>query len=163
MDDAPAFEISQVTGSAELADITAGLLGRLPSWFGIPEANAQYVESATRLPGLVARADAESIGVLLYRRHFAEAAEIHLMAVSPSWHRRGVGRALVNALSSKISVDGCRALQVKTLGPTHPDRGYAKTRAFYRSVGFLPLEETNGLWPDNSCLIMVKWLSPACG
>jgi hypothetical protein len=59
--------------------------------------------------------------------------------------------------------DGCRALHVKTLGPTHPDRGYAKTRAFYRSVGFLPLEETNGLWPDNPCLIMVKWLSLACG
>ncbi|MBF8194014.1 GNAT family N-acetyltransferase [Nonomuraea sp. K274] len=153
--------MSQVAGSAELADITAGLLGLLPSWFGIPESNAGYIESATHLPGLVARADAEPIGVLLCRRHFAEAAEIDLMGVTPSWHRRGVGRALVSRLSSDLITDGCQALQVKTLGPAHPDPGYARTRAFYRSVGFLPLEETNDLWPGNPCLIMVKWLSQA--
>jgi GNAT superfamily N-acetyltransferase len=100
-------------GSVELADITARLLGQLPSWFGIPESNAEYVESATRLPGLVARtdtADTEAIGVLLHRRHFVEAAEIHLMAVAPSWHRRGVGRALVNVLASNVSTDGCQML-----------------------------------------------------
>ncbi|GAA2869487.1 GNAT family N-acetyltransferase [Streptosporangium fragile] len=162
MDEVAAFRLSRMTGSAELADITAGLLGQLPSWFGVPEANAEYVESATRLPGLVARTDTEPVGVLLYRRHFAEAAEIHLMAVAPSWHRRGVGRALVDALASDVSADGCQVLQVKTLGATHPDRGYARTRAFYRSVGFLPLEETADLWPDSPCLIMVKWLSLPC-
>lgn len=48
-------------------------------------------------------------------------------------------------------------LQVKTLGARHPDEGYARTRAFYRAVGFLPLEETDDLWPGNPCLIMVKW------
>ncbi|MEV4067322.1 GNAT family N-acetyltransferase [Nonomuraea dietziae] len=162
MDDVAAFQISQVAGSVELADITARLLGQLPSWFGIPESNAEYVESAARLPGLVARpdtADTEAIGVLLHRRHFVEAAEIHLMAVAPSWHRRGVGRALVNVLASNVSTDGCQMLQVKTLGAAHPDVGYARTRAFYRSVGFLPLEETADLWPGNPCLIMVKWLS----
>jgi GNAT superfamily N-acetyltransferase len=159
MDDVTVFQISQVSGSAELADITVGLLGQLPSWFGIPEANAQYVESATHLPGLVARTDTETIGVLLYRRHFVEAAEIHLMAVAPSWHRRGVGRTLVNALASDVSADGCRVLQVKTLGATHPDLGYTQTRAFYRSVGFLPLEEMADLWPGTPCLIMVKSLS----
>ncbi|MEV0237750.1 GNAT family N-acetyltransferase [Nonomuraea sp. NPDC050786] len=158
MDDATAFQIALVTGSAQLADITAGLLDRLPAWFGIPEANAEYVKSATRLPGLVARTGPEPIGVLLYRRHFLEAAEIHLMAVAPSWHRRGVGRALVDALVSDVTADGCQALQVKTLGATHPNPGYAKTRAFYRSVGFLPLEETDELWPGNPCLIMVRWL-----
>ncbi|WP_431911863.1 GNAT family N-acetyltransferase [Nonomuraea jabiensis] len=157
MDEPPAFRISRVTGSAELADVTARLLEELSSWFGIPEANADYVESATRLPGLLAHAGAEAIGVLLYRRHFAEAAEIHLMAVSPGWHRRGVGRALVDAVTSDVQADGCRLLQVKTLGAKHPDPGYARTRAFYRAVGFLPLEETDDLWPGNPCLIMVKW------
>ncbi|MEQ4210449.1 GNAT family N-acetyltransferase [Actinopolymorpha sp. B9G3] len=141
-----------------MAETTARLLDRLPSWFGVPEANAEYVESATRLPGLVARSDTEPIGVLLYRRHFAEAAEIHLMAVAPSWHRRGVGRELIRTITQDLSIDGCRLLQVKTLGATHPDPGYAGTRAFYQSMGFLPLEETGALWPGNPCLIMVKWL-----
>ncbi|MFD7619353.1 GNAT family N-acetyltransferase [Streptomyces sp. NPDC059802] len=159
MNDVAAFQTSKITGSAELAGITAGLIGALPSWFGIPQVNAEYVESANRLSGLVARTDTESIGVLLYQRHFAEAAEIHLMAVAPSWHRRGVGRALVDELVSELTLDGCRLLQVKTLGATHPDRGYARTRAFYRSVEFVPLEETNDLWPGTPCLIMVRRLA----
>jgi GNAT superfamily N-acetyltransferase len=155
------YQISRVAGSAELAAITDRLLGLLPSWFGIPEANAEYVQSATHLPGLVAHdrsSGEEPIGVLLYRRHFPEAAEIHVMAVTPSWHRRGVGKALVAAVEAELAADGCRMLQVKTLGATHPDPGYALTRAFYRSVGFLPLEETGELWPGNPCLIMVKQL-----
>ncbi|MEV0803712.1 hypothetical protein AB0I34_38880 [Kribbella sp. NPDC050281] len=36
------------------------------------------------------------------------------------------------------------------------DSNYAMTRAFYRSVGFLPLEETPAFWPGNPCLLMVK-------
>jgi GNAT superfamily N-acetyltransferase len=161
VDDAAAYQISRVAGSAELAATTKHLLGLLPSWFGIPEANAEYIEAATHLPGLVARSGTDPIGVLLYRRHFPEAAEIHLMAVAPSWHRRGVGRALVATVVADLSTDGCRLLQVKTLGASHPDQGCARTRAFYRAVGFLPLEETSDLWPGNPCLIMVKWL-PGC-
>ncbi|MFF0770336.1 GNAT family N-acetyltransferase [Nonomuraea wenchangensis] len=157
MEDAAAYRTARVTGSAELVDVTARLLDQLPSWFGMPEANAGYVEAAKRLPGLVAYAGAEAVGVLLHERHFPETAEIHLMAVSPSWHRRGIGRALVDAVVAEVRPDGCRMLQVKTLGARHPDPGYAKTRAFYRAVGFLPLEETDDLWPGNPCLIMVKW------
>jgi GNAT superfamily N-acetyltransferase len=156
MDGASPYRIVKATGSAELADITDRLLGLLPSWFGIPEANAEYVASATELPGFVAHTDTEAIGVLLCRRHFASAAEIHLIAVDPAWHRRGVGRALVAAAESEITEEGAQLLQVKTLGPARPDEGYARTREFYRSVGFLPLEEMHELWPENPCLIMVK-------
>jgi GNAT superfamily N-acetyltransferase len=151
-----AYEIKRTAGSAELSGTTARLLAMLPSWFGIPESTAEYVESATHLPATVAHAAGSPIGVLLHRRHFPEAAEIHLLAVDPTWHRQGVGRALVAAVEADLSADGCRVLQVKTLGATHPDPGYARTRAFYRGVGFLPLEETTELWPGNPCLIMVK-------
>lgn len=51
---------------------------------------------------------------------------------------------------------GVRLLQVKTLGASHPDAGYARTRHFYERWGFLPLEET-ALWGEGTpCLIMVK-------
>ncbi|HVV20350.1 MAG TPA: GNAT family N-acetyltransferase [Pseudonocardiaceae bacterium] len=151
--------ITRAGGSAALADATARLLGALPTWFGIPESNAGYVESARHLPAVVASVGTDVVGVLLYRRHFPEAAEIHLMAVDPSWHRRGVGRALVDAVVADLVRDGCRLLRVKTLGPSHPDTGYALTRAFYRAMGFLPVEETADLWPGNPCLIMVRWLA----
>ncbi len=48
-------------------------------------------------------------------------------------------------------------LQVKTLGPSHPDEHYARTRRFYESRGFRPLEEIDSIWDEtNPCLIMVK-------
>ena len=152
------MEISAVGGSSELATITNTLLTQLPAWFGIPEANAEYVNVARTLPGLVAHADDEPVGVLVFRRHFTEAAEIHLMAVSPGLHRQGVGRALVDRLATDLRRDGCEVLQVKTLGPSHPDPGYVATRKFYRAVGFLPLEELKGFWSRNPCLLMVRKL-----
>lgn len=118
---------------------------------------------ARELPTYLARpADAghaDPAAVLLARRHFAAAAEIHLLAVEPGLHRRGAGRALVAALAADLVADGCTLLQAKTLGPSRPDAGYERTRRLYASPGFTPLEEP-GLWgPENPCLIMVKNLA----
>jgi GNAT superfamily N-acetyltransferase len=99
MDDHAVFRISRMEGSPELATITADLISLLPAWFGMAEANAAYTASARQLPGYLARStDGEPIGILLHKRHFAEAAEIHLMAIHPGWHRRGIGTALVGTV-----------------------------------------------------------------
>ncbi|MHB1593592.1 MAG: GNAT family N-acetyltransferase [Streptosporangiaceae bacterium] len=100
------------------------------------------------------------VGAMLVARHFPETAEIHLLAVEPGLHRSGVGRALVGALERDLIADGVRLLEVKTLGPSHPDAGFALTREFYRAMGFLPVEEITGLWPDNPCLVLIKVLTP---
>ena len=158
------------------------LLRKLPAWFGIESSVLEYIESARRLPAYLAwprgpatagrqphpaagrppdladRPPDLAAGVLLAMRHYPRAAEIYLLAVDPAVHRRGAGRALVSALESDLSADGVEFLQVKTLGPSHPDPGYARTRQFYASVGFQPLEEITGLWPGNPCLIMIKVL-----
>ena len=48
-------------------------------------------------------------------------------------------------------------LIVKTLGDSHPDNNYKRTRGFYNKVGFYPLEEIKEIWgEENPCLIMVK-------
>lgn len=153
--------------SGEQDPATVGrLLRSLSDWFGIPAANAEYVEAARELPTYLARpaenaaaGHADPVGVLLARRHFAEAAEIHLLAVEPSLHRHGVGRALVAALETDLLADGCRMLQVKTLGPSKLHAGYERTRQFYTTAGFWPLEEVDLWGPDNPCLILVKNLS----
>jgi GNAT superfamily N-acetyltransferase len=144
------YRVSAMPGSVELASIVQRLLGLLPSWFDTPEANEEYVASAHRLPGLVAYAGTDAVGILLHRRHSPSVAEIHLMAVDPSWHRRGVGRTLVDALETSLAAEDIPLLQVKT---------GVHAREFYRSVGFLPQEEMLALGPGNLCLIMVKKLS----
>jgi ribosomal protein S18 acetylase RimI-like enzyme len=146
------------------------LLRALPDWFGIDSANVEYVNKAREVPAYLAWPSAESlalggqrqpVGVLLPVRHFPQAAEIYLMAVDPGMHRRGAGRALVEALEADLIADGVEFLQVKTLGPSRPDANYDNTRRFYARMGFRPLEEIADLWTDNPCLIMVKALPNA--
>jgi GNAT superfamily N-acetyltransferase len=159
----PAWRIT--TGKQDPATVER-LLRMLPDWFGIESAITGYVESARDLPTYLARPggghvespEGQPAGVLLAARHFPCSAEIHLMAVDPAVHRRGVGRALVAALEADLIADRVEFLQVKTLGPAHPDAGYRRTRQFYASAGFRPLEEIHGLWPENPCLIMIKAL-----
>jgi GNAT superfamily N-acetyltransferase len=155
------------TGEQDPATVER-LLRSLPDWFGIPAANADYVAAARELPTYLARpaqnsatGHADPVGVLLAQRHFAEAAEVHLLAVEPALHRKGVGRALLGALETDLVADGCRMLQVKTLGPSKPHAGYQRTRQFYTAVGFWPLEEVDLWGPENPCLILVKNLAHA--
>jgi GNAT superfamily N-acetyltransferase len=135
------------------------LLLALPTWFGIESAVADYVRAAAELPTYLAFDPCRNVvGALLVKRHFPVSAEVYLMAVHPAWHRRGIGRALLETAETQLSLDGVRLLQVKTLGPSHSDAGYGATRAFYTAMGFLPVEELKDLWPGNPCLIMAKSL-----
>jgi len=165
-DQAPAGSPWRVTAGEQAPDTVDRLLRALPGWFGIESSIIDYVEAARALPTYLAWPGSGSgsaaahlpVGVLLAARHFPAAAEIHLMAVDPSMHRRGVGRALVQALEANLVADQVSLLQVKTLGASHPDPGYRETRRFYRRMGFQPLEEIHDLWPENPCLIMIKIL-----
>jgi GNAT superfamily N-acetyltransferase len=156
-----------VTSGQQAPEIVGELLRSLPGWFGIESSNAGYVAAARTLPTYLAWPAGEegrqTAGVLLAERHFPGAAEIHLLAVQPDLHRRGAGRALVEAFERDLIADGVRLLQVKTLGPSLPDAGYELTRQFYLAMGFEPLEEITGLWPGNPCLIMVKALALFAG
>jgi GNAT superfamily N-acetyltransferase len=157
-----------VTSGEQAPETVDQLLRSLPDWFGIESAIAEYVGKAHELPTYLAWPARESpvlgpesrpVGVLLAARHFPESAEIYLMAVEPAMHRRGIGRALVEALESDLIADGVELLQVKTLGPSQADVSYDGTRQFYSRMGFRPLEEIHDLWPGNPCLIMVKVLN----
>lgn len=133
------------------------LLGTVPEWFGQPDSNAGYVEAArTKETWTVRDASGEVVGVTLVDRHFPHVAEIHLIAVDRAAHGTGVGTAMLAAIETDAIARGVRLLEVKTLGASHPDPGYARTRHFYEKRGFLPLEETSLWGEDSPCLIMVK-------
>jgi hypothetical protein len=60
-----------------------------------------------------------------------------------------------------LAKDGVEFLQVKTLTPSKPNDEYEKTRAFYLSCGFRPLEEFPDLWDaENPALQMIKTVTP---
>ncbi len=136
-----------------------GILRALPGWFGIEQAIVDYARAAEELPTFVAEAGAQTIGFVTLEQTSDRAAELHVMAVVPRWHRRGVGGALVERAAAHARAGGCALLHVKTLAPSDPDPGYAATRSFYAAVGFLPLEELPQVWgPENPCLLMVRVL-----
>jgi ribosomal protein S18 acetylase RimI-like enzyme len=137
--------------------VCAPILRALPQWFGLEDANIAYIADIEAHLTFVATVEAEPVGFLTLVQHTPSAAEIHVMGVLPTQHRQGTGRALVAAAEAYLQAQGVRFLQVKTLSARHPDAGYAKTRAFYQAVGFVPLEEFSDLWGEqNPCLQMIK-------
>jgi GNAT superfamily N-acetyltransferase len=134
----------------------ASILAELPEWFGIPESNAEYAEFAEREPTWVAEEGGDVLGVITLVDHGFSAIDIHLMAVRPHAHRRGVGTALVRQAISVARALERPYLTVKTRGPSLPYEPYDRTRVFYLAAGFEPLEEFTAIWgPENPCLIMV--------
>jgi GNAT superfamily N-acetyltransferase len=141
-------------------DRVESILRGLPEWFGIESAIVDYVDAARTLPSYLAVEDGEVVGVCLVERHFPQAAEVHLLAVDRAWHRRGVGRALMDAVEQDLGDEGVAFLQVKTLGASRESLEYALTRRFYEALGYVALEEFDAdtLWPGNPCLVMIKHL-----
>jgi GNAT superfamily N-acetyltransferase len=153
------MEIRIVPYDSEFKDACRALIAALPEWFGIPEANAAYLRNLALLPSWVALAEKRVVGAAAVQKHFPVSWEVHFMAVHPAYHRCGVGKALLEKLESEARADGARLLHVKTLGPSHPDASYARTRAFYESMGFSPLFESTAFWGSaNPAIVLVKAL-----
>jgi GNAT superfamily N-acetyltransferase len=132
-------------------------LKTLPGWFGIPASVEDYIATADRSPTVIASLGDMEVGLLTLVTHGRYASEVYVMAVRPELHRHGIGRALLEHAERMLATDGVEFLQVKTLGPSKPDDGYDKTRAFYLAYGFRPLEEFPDLWDtENPALQMIK-------
>ena len=93
---------------------------------------------------------------MLIAQHYPVEAEIHLLAVDAAFHGYGIGTSLINAFEKDARNRGIRLIQVKTLGESFLNEPYQRTRNFYQSAGFLPLEETNLWGEDTPCLIIGK-------
>jgi GNAT superfamily N-acetyltransferase len=147
-------EVVAVDDPGERSRLCASILRDLPDWFGIEEATSAYIRDVAELPTFRAGDDA----FLSLKIHTPQAAELYVMGVRPERHGQGLGTALLAAAEEHLRAEGVEYLQVKTLGPSYPDEGYARTRSFYVARGFVPLEELLDLWDENPCLLLVKRL-----
>ena len=159
---------TRIDQPAVLRDVRGGagvhcakILRLLPRWFGLPEANQNYIAMADAYPGVLATVDDDVVGITTVKHHSQYAAEIYLMAVKPAYHRHGIGRLMLHRVERNLAADGVEFLQVKTLSAGRVDKGYAKTRAFWLASGFRPLEEFPTLWdPSNPALQLIKTVVP---
>jgi coenzyme F420-0:L-glutamate ligase/coenzyme F420-1:gamma-L-glutamate ligase len=146
--------VVEVDEPGERSRVAAHVLRDLPEWFGIEEATRAYIEGVATLTTF---AGAEGDAFLSLKVHAPRAAEIWVMGVRRSLHRRGIGRELVGAAEAWCAVNGIEYLQVKTLAHTKADANYERTRAFYDAVGFTALEVFPDLWdPRNPALQLIK-------
>jgi GNAT superfamily N-acetyltransferase len=148
------MNVVEVDDPEERSRLCERILRDLPEWFGIEEATAAYVRDVAELPTFAVGED----GILSLKLHTPRAAEVYVMGVRRQRHGEGLGATLLAAAEDYVRALGVEYLQVKTLGPSHPDEGYARTRVFYESRGFVPLEEIHGLWEGNPALLLVKRL-----
>lgn len=137
----------------------ANIIAALPDWFGIPEANAAYLESLKKFPSWVAINGEKVVGVITLTGPYPGSFEIHFMAVHPDYHRQGIGKKLVKQVEEEARKSEGKWLHVKTLSSAHPDPNYAHTRDFYIALGFTPLFESDTIWgPENPAVILIKSL-----
>ncbi len=151
------MQIRWIESPVQKEEISSRILGLLPEWFGIPESTAEYIRESQHMPFLALMDAEEPIGFLALKRTSEAAAEIYVMGIAPAYHRLGGGRMLVEASAGWCKEHALAFLQVKTLDASHPDPCYRRTRAFYKAMGFRPLECLPSLWgEENPCLIMIR-------
>ena len=151
------IEIKTIENPDVKEAIAETILKDLPEWFGIESARAEYIKHSRHSIFYAAFENGKPVGFIGLKENFAETAEIYVMGILKTYHRKGIGRMLFERAESQLKESGFRLFEVKTLSESNPDANYKKTRAFYRAMGFLPLDEQKELWdPQNPCLIMVK-------
>ncbi len=140
------------------SEVCETILRALPGYFGIEEAVEDYVEGVKDKYFLSVNLGDIPVGFVSLKEHNEFTAEIFVMGLFKELQGRGIGKKMMENVEEYLLRQGKIYLTVKTLGPSREDDGlYDKTRGFYRSVGFIPLEEFKELWDENNpCLFMVK-------
>lgn len=139
--------------------VVRDILEGLPDWFGIAESIDTYVRESAALPCYTHEEDGSAVGFVCLKRTSECAMEVHVMGIAQARHRGGIGRGLIEAAQAYALGEGCSVLHVKTVAPSAGYASYLKTYAFYRAMGFLPLEVLD-LWDEhNPCQLLVKWIA----
>ncbi len=150
-------EIMQVSAPSKKTDICNAILRSLPTWFGVEASIVDYVREVQSMPFYAAYENEKPVGFVAVKVHNAFTAEVCVMGVLQEFHRQGIGRKLIKTCEEYCLAEKLEFLTVKTLDASRESKSYEKTRLFYQSLGFKPLEVFPLLWDENNpCLLMVK-------
>lgn len=153
------IDIRIVEQPNEKTDITKKIMHSLPAWFSPPEDIEKKAIIHRDYPFFAAYDGNMPVGFAALKIHNSFTADIFNVGVLEQYHRQGIGRCLLDAIERYCVDCGYLYLTVKTLDSSAKYEPYEKTRAFYRKVGFVPLEVFTTFWnEENPCLFMVKHL-----
>ena len=153
------MKIKKIKKKAERSRICKEIIESLPNWFGLESANKEYIERSADTDFYAAYMLDKEVGFFSIISHFPQTSEIYVCGILPDFHRLGIGRKLLLTVEEDLRKNKKKFLTVKTLSSSHPDKGYAKTREFYKACGFAPVEEFKELWgKENPCLFLIKKL-----
>jgi len=152
------MRIKKIKSKDEKSRICKEIIEKLPNGFGLELANKEYTEKSAATDFYTAYMFEKEVGFFSIISHFKETSEIYVCGILPDFHRLGIGSKLLRKVEEDLKKKK-KFLTVKTLSSSHPDKGYAKTREFYKACGFVPVEEFKELWgKENPCLFLVKAL-----
>jgi GNAT superfamily N-acetyltransferase len=153
-------EIREIIDDKVKSEITNTVLRQLPEWFGNEDALLNYIDTVKEKIYYCAFDGDDAIGFICLKLNNQYTADLYVTGILKEYHRKGIGRKLVEVAEQSLLQSGYKFFMVKTLGESSDYEYYKRTREFYRSVGFYPLEEFKEIWDaDNPCLIMVKSLA----
>ena len=153
------MEIREILAEDEKSNICSSILNALPDWFAIPEAITDYTLGVKDNPFYGVFDKKTAVGFVSIKVHNRYTAEVYVMGIVKEYHRKGIGRKLVQICDDYCRKYGMAFLTVKTLDEKNPDIFYQKTRLFYESMGFMPLEVFPTLWDENNpCLFLAKYI-----
>lgn len=134
------------------------VLRRLPEWFGNEKALCDYVIGVADLPFWAAvDQDGNCVGFISIKIHYGTTGDVYVCGVLPEYHKKGIGKKLMNSAEDYLKQSGCKYVIVKTLSEMADYEPYERTRKFYLKVGFEPLITIKEIWDEeNPCLIMIK-------
>ncbi len=152
------MEIKQLTDSLEKQKVARCILEALPDWFGIPEAREAYIAESINQIFFCAYAEDRPVGFVYLKETGKDTVELYVMGVLKEFHRKGIGRELVNRAKKTSSEKGYSFMQVKTVQMGKYEE-YDRTNKFYLSLGFKEFEVFPTLWDEwNPCQIYVMSL-----
>lgn len=150
--------VKSITDKDRKESICRSVLKDLPDWFGVEESVEQYAKGCREMPFWASFDGDEPTGFVAMKATSRYCAEIYVMGVLPSCHRRGSGTELFCALRDYARSEGFEYLQVKTVREGMYD-DYDLTNAFYQKMGFRELECLETLWDEaNPCQIYIMYI-----
>jgi len=153
------IEIREIFDPDVKSNICNDTLRALPNWFGNEAPIVDYTKQVQSMPFYAAFDNDKALGFITIKVHNAYTSEVCVMGILKEYHRQGIGKRLIECCEKYCKENNMEFLTVKTVDESSDSKSYEKTRSFYLSVGFKPLEVFPLYWDkDNPCLFMVKKL-----